>query len=135
MWAIMFMLQVINIGGTLNTKEFVLMDTKAMSPLNIEPLNNTLKLFLKTPEIIYNFLVGFEPTKSELYVGIEGITWISEQGFLDFLLALSTFVYFFILTFIFAKATTIFHSEKEQGIFFIFSYIVYFIVIKVLWSM
>ena len=130
----MFLLQVINIGGTLDTKELVFLDPQAMAPLNVEPFNNTLKLFLKTPEIIYNYILDFEPTKSQLYVWIEGITGANEQQFFDFLLALSTFIYFFILTAIIAKVSTIFHSESEQKIFFNFSYFIYFAVIIVLWN-
>ena len=132
--AIMFILQVINISGALDAKEFVFLDSEGIAPLNIEPLNTTLQLFLKNSEIIYNFFISFDPTKSSLYVGIEWLTGTTQQSFLNFLLYISTFLYFFILTFVFGKVTTIFHSAKEQWIFFIFTYIIYFIVIKVLWS-
>jgi len=133
-WAFAFLVQVANVNWVLDTKELFFLDPEATAPLNIEPFNNALKLLLKNSEIIYNFFLSFEPTQSSLYVWIEWITGTSEQWFFNFLKYLSAFIYFFILTAIFAKASSIFHSEKEQGIFFIFSYIVYFIVIKVLWS-
>lgn len=133
-WMIMFMLQVVNMSWALDTKELFFLDPEATAPLNVEPFNNFLKLILKNSEIIYNFFLSFEPTKSKFYAWIEGITGTSEQWFFNFLLYISAFIYFFILTAIFAKTSSIFHSEKEQGIFFIFSYIVYFVVIKILWN-
>ncbi len=134
-WMIMFMLEVANTSWALDTKEFVFLNANVTAPLNIEPFNNLLKLLLKNSEIIYNFFLSFEPTQSKLYAWIEDITRTSEQSFFNFLRYISAFIYFFLLTAIFTKASSIFHSEKEQGIFFIFSYIVYFIVIKILWSL
>lgn len=134
-WIIMTILQIMNLSGQLNIKEFNLFDETVTSPMNMVPINNTLKQFLIIPEKIHTYIVSFEPTKSSLYVGIEWLTGASDKSFITFLLYLTTFLYYFLLASFLAKLSTIFSTEKDQKIFFSFSIILYLIVIKVLWSL
>jgi len=67
----MAVLQAMNVHGLLNAKEFVIINDQTTSPLNIQPLNENIKLLLEIPAQLYSHVENLNPTKSGLFVGIE----------------------------------------------------------------
>ena len=127
--------QIMNISGQLDVKEFHLFDASITAPLNVVPITDTIKQFLEIPQRIYTFVASLNPTKSSLFTWIEWLTGSSEKDFLKFILYFVTFAYFFLLTSIFAKLSTVFPIEKDQKVFFSFTLIAYLIVVKLVWNL
>lgn len=132
---LMTIAQVMNVQWILDTKSYFIINEKATSALNLAPFNENIKLLLENPQTLYKYIESFELEKGRFYTGVMWFTGVSETSFLRGILYVCTFIYFFCMSSIFAKASTIFLREKEQKIFFVFLLIIYFIIIKMIWSM
>jgi hypothetical protein len=134
-WWLMMCLQLLAIYWHLDATQFNLFwATQATAPLNVEPFYKNLKLLLEIPNWFHQNIVDLEPQNTSFFNGVQWLTWASEEWFLTLLLYLTTFIYYFFITTIFAKISTIFAIERDQNIFFIFQYIIYFSIIKFLWN-
>ncbi len=134
-WWLMMCLQLLAMYWHLDATEFNLFwATQATAPLNVEPLYNNLKLLLDIPNGYHQDIVNLKPQNTSFFTGLQWLTWVTELWFLTLILYLVTFIYYFILTTIFAKVSTVFAIERDQNIFFIFQYIIYLAIIKFLWN-
>ena len=134
-WWLMMCLQILAIHWHLDITEFNLFwATEASAPLNVEPFYSHLKILPEIPNWFHQDILSLKPQDTTFFNWVQWLTWITEEWFLKFLLYAITFFYYFIITTIFAKISTIFAIERDQNIFFIFQYIIYFVIIRILWS-